>query len=190
MRVDYNTSKTERANEVYRGLTEILKILLAEAILCPNVEELNSDFVTALVLLIQYARRPLPSIPVCSPEPRSYKPVQHMAFYSRGIYDLGRIVHASKVSPFSSMSESRLLFLLVLPPSFTSFVAVLHALMHRTASFISLPNSPQVFIAAFASQAPVPPQVVSNLRLWLWLCFSDSTPNKSPQSQTFLILPC
>ncbi|KAK4705277.1 hypothetical protein P7C70_g928, partial [Phenoliferia sp. Uapishka_3] len=111
-------------------------LLLADAILCPNAVELNSEFVVALILLIHY------------------KPVQHATYYARGIYDSGKIVHASKVNPFSSM--------------------MIHGLMHRTASFLGLPNSPNAYLNALAAPGPIPNDVTTSLRVWYWLCLSDS----------------
>ncbi|KAM0754778.1 hypothetical protein T439DRAFT_321817 [Meredithblackwellia eburnea MCA 4105] len=129
----FNTAKTERAAEVYRGLTEIVKLLIAEMILCPD--NLTPANCTALILTIHF------------------KPVQYGAFYARGIYDAGRIVHASKVNPLSSM--------------------MIHALMHRISSYLRLPQAPQNFLDAVATGAPIPPEVTENLRIWFWLCRSD-----------------
>ncbi|KAL8292831.1 hypothetical protein RQP46_000525 [Phenoliferia psychrophenolica] len=122
----YNTSKTDRALEVYRGLTEVVKLLLGAAILSPTAVELNTEFVIALLLLIHY------------------KP---------GMYDLGQIVHASKVNPLSSM--------------------MIHGLMHRTSSYLGIPNSAHVYLTAVAGPGPTPLEATTNLRVWYWLCIAD-----------------
>ncbi|KAL8286710.1 hypothetical protein RQP46_004238 [Phenoliferia psychrophenolica] len=111
----------------------ILLVTNCASILSPSAAELNTEFILALILLVHY------------------KPVQHISFYSRGIYDSAKIVHSSKVNPFSSM--------------------MIHGLMHRTASFLGLPLSPQAYLSANTIANPIPP--AHQLRVWYWLCISD-----------------
>lgn len=81
----YNTSTSDRAKEVYRGLTDILNTLLAWQILAPDPLHVNADLVRGLILLMYY------------------KPVQHSAMQMRRVTELGRVVHLSKVNALSSM---------------------------------------------------------------------------------------
>lgn len=81
----YNTSTSDRAREVYRGLTEIVNTLLAWQILAPDPAQTTTDLVRGMVLLLYY------------------KPVQHNALQARGITEPGRVVHLSKVNALSSM---------------------------------------------------------------------------------------
>lgn len=51
---DFNTSSSDRAKEVYRGLTGIVNELLAQQVLCPDPAYFNSDYIRALNLLLTY----------------------------------------------------------------------------------------------------------------------------------------
>jgi hypothetical protein len=90
----YNTSTSDRAKEVYRGLTEIVNTLLSWQILAPDPAQTTTDLVRGMVLLLYY------------------KPVQHNAMQARGITEPGRVVHLSKVNALSSMMLHGASFLL------------------------------------------------------------------------------
>ncbi|KAL8287417.1 hypothetical protein RQP46_003275 [Phenoliferia psychrophenolica] len=81
----YNTSKTDRASEVYRGLTECVQLQLGAALLSPNPAELKLEFLLGLVLLLHF------------------KPILHVTSYKRGVFSLHKIIHASKINPHSSL---------------------------------------------------------------------------------------
>lgn len=82
---DYNTSTSDRAREVYAGLTRLVHELLVSHILAPDPSMFTRDMIRALLLLLYY------------------KPVETAAYTNRGVKSMGRIVHASKVNALSSL---------------------------------------------------------------------------------------
>lgn len=81
----YNTSTSDRAREVYAGLTRLVHELLVSHILAPDPSMFTRDMIRALLLLLYY------------------KPVETAAYTNRGVKSMGRIVHASKVNALSSL---------------------------------------------------------------------------------------
>ncbi|KDE09579.1 hypothetical protein MVLG_00474 [Microbotryum lychnidis-dioicae p1A1 Lamole] len=81
----YNQATSERAREVYRGLTELVNLILAHQILAADPNLIGTDFIRGLLLIIYY------------------KPVQHIAYAAQGITDVGRATHSSKVNHWSSI---------------------------------------------------------------------------------------
>ena len=83
-----------------------------------------------------------------------WKPVQHAALCAAGITDPDAQEMAAKVNAFSG--------------------SILGGVMIRTALAISLPSIISTFSKSFSPTIAIAPQVVSDLRLWLWLCVVDS----------------
>ncbi|SCV71438.1 BQ2448_3026 [Microbotryum intermedium] len=133
----YNQATSERAREVYRGLTELVNLILAHQILAADPNLIGPDFIRGLLLIIYY------------------KPATYAA---RGITDVGRATHSSKVNHWSSI--------------------MIHGIIHRTAEAIGLPRAPHAFLAALdASRLPgAPPidnEVLCRLRTHYALCIAD-----------------
>lgn len=133
----YNTSTSERARVVYRQLCDIVNTLLAWQMLAPEARQMT-DFVRGIIILL------------------FYKPVQHSAMAARGITEVGRATHLSKVNALSSQ--------------------MLQGIVHRAAEIVGLARSPETFLQALESatpSAPVPTKILSDLRLHYWLLIAD-----------------
>lgn len=76
----YYRPRTPDNLALYRAISSILDSLLAPQILCPQPDQLSSDFIRALQLLLLY------------------KPVQTSMFNARGVSDPSTIEHASKMN--------------------------------------------------------------------------------------------
>ncbi|KAM0790777.1 hypothetical protein ACM66B_004626 [Microbotryomycetes sp. NB124-2] len=130
----YNTSPTKRAQEVYRGLTEIVNLRLSWQILAAELSKINPDFIRGMLVLIYY------------------KPVQHVAFWSRGVESISRMVHLSKVNALSSF--------------------MIHSFMHRCADLIGMHRAPDRFLSA-AGDPSVLQNALDDLRVYFWLHVAD-----------------
>ncbi|KAK4047870.1 hypothetical protein OIO90_006031 [Microbotryomycetes sp. JL221] len=122
----YNTSPTKRAQEVYRGLTEI--------ILAAEMSKINVDFIRGMLVLIYY------------------KPVQHVAFWSRGVESISRMVHLSKVNALSSI--------------------MIHSFVHRCADLIGMHRAPDRFLSAAGDPSMLQP-ALEEIRVLIWLNVAD-----------------
>ncbi|KAK4050786.1 hypothetical protein OIV83_003207 [Microbotryomycetes sp. JL201] len=130
----YNTSNQPRAQEVYRGLTEIVNLRLSWQILAAELSKINPDFIRGMLVLIYY------------------KPVQHVAFWSRGVESISRMVHLSKVNALSSF--------------------MIHSFIHRCADLIGMHRAPDRFLSA-AGDPSILQNALADLRVYFWLHVAD-----------------
>ncbi|KAI5474717.1 C6 transcription factor [Pseudohyphozyma bogoriensis] len=83
-----------------------------------------------------------------------YKPVQFAQLYAAGITDPEAAEQAAKLNTFSA--------------------SLLGNLMIRTALSLGLPSITNTFAKNFSLTIAMPPQTLSDLRLWYWLCVVDT----------------
>ncbi|KAL8280714.1 hypothetical protein RQP46_007037 [Phenoliferia psychrophenolica] len=132
----YYLSTSERGAQVYYALTALVNELIAPLLISALPQQVNTDFVRALCLLVLY------------------KPVQHAALFQAGITDPEQQEASAKVNASSG--------------------SILSGVMIRTAFALSLPSITSTFAKSFSPTIAIAPQVVSDLRLWLWLCIVDT----------------
>ncbi|ORY88171.1 hypothetical protein BCR35DRAFT_302110 [Leucosporidium creatinivorum] len=82
-----------------------------------------------------------------------FKPVQFATLHSAGITDPAQAEQVSKLNGSSS--------------------ATLYSIMTRVAFSTSLHSAPNNFTKIYSPGTPPPPALLSELRLWLWLCIVD-----------------
>jgi hypothetical protein len=83
-----------------------------------------------------------------------YKPIQYEALHLNGISDAVEAEAASKLNHTANL--------------------LLQGLISRSAHAIALPSIPNTFARGFSPTVTIPPQLLSDLRLWFALCITDN----------------
>lgn len=83
-----------------------------------------------------------------------YKPVQFASLSTNGIASAALAEQAAKLNSTTS--------------------SVLSGLIFRTALSISLPSICNTFAKSFDPSSSAPPELISDLRLWYWICIVDA----------------
>ena len=150
----YYREPTQANMRLYRSVVAIVNALVAPLVLCVQPDQLSTDFVRAFLLLL------------------AWKPSQYAAMRARGLDDLARIEHASKINVSASWMmrsiTSRVALLINLPATTNTFLAAFTHRRAMAAAAAAESSSPS------SSSVDMPSQTVQDHRLYLSCVFHDA----------------
>ncbi|SCV67488.1 BQ2448_5099 [Microbotryum intermedium] len=134
----YYRERTPENLALYQAISAIVDSILAPNILCPQPDQLSSDFIRSIHLLTLY------------------KPLPIATFHARGIKDLAAIEHASKMNVRASwllrLIASRVAMFIGLPSITTTFARAF-ANQHETPIPPSIINEQRLYFSCVFHEA-------------------------------------
>lgn len=150
----YLIGNAERNMHIYQALTSIVNELVAPILISPQPFQLNVRPFRLHASSLTNPNEDQTDLVRSLALLLLYKPVQFASLSTTGINSAALAEQAAKLNSTTS--------------------SLLGGLIFRTALSISLPSVSNAFAKCFSPSSPTNPELISDLRLWYWICLVDA----------------